>query len=139
MTSATTTLKPATAYTCIDVDGTPYLAGVKCRNCGAVFVGTRDNCGRCCTRNAMQTIKLSDRGRLYAYTIVYRSYPGIKVPFVSAVVDLDGGGTVKGNLLDIDPDPQKVRFDMPVRMVFRNAGMAKPEGEGYIAHFFVPD
>ena len=35
----------------------------------------------------------------------YRSFPGIEMPYISAVVDLEGGGTVKGNLIDIDPDP----------------------------------
>jgi uncharacterized OB-fold protein len=38
----------------------------------------------------------SNSGTLYAYSIVHRSFPGIEVPYVSAIVDLDGGGTVEG-------------------------------------------
>jgi uncharacterized OB-fold protein len=87
----------------------------------------------------MKPVPLLGRGRLYNYTIVYRSYPGIKVPFISAIVDLEGGGTVKGNLLEVEPDPRHLRFDMPVRMVFRETQIACAEGAGYIAHFFVPD
>jgi uncharacterized protein len=87
----------------------------------------------------MQAIKLGEQGRLYSYTIVYRSYPGIKVPFISAIVDLDGGGTVKGNLLEVEPDPTRLPFDMPVRMVFRDAQLASAEGGGHTAHFFIPD
>jgi uncharacterized OB-fold protein len=87
----------------------------------------------------MQAIRLGERGRLYSYTIVYRSYPGIRVPFISAIVDLEGGGTVKGNLLELEPDPARLNFDMPVRMVFRDAQLASPEGAGHTAHFFVPD
>ena len=49
--------------------------------------------------------KLSNRGELYVYSIVHRSFPGIEVPYVSAIVDLEGGGTVKGNLIGIEPSP----------------------------------
>jgi len=132
-------LKPATSYTRIAADGQPYLEGSRCAECAAVFLGLREHCGRCGVRAHMQSIRLSERGRLYNYTIVYRSYPGIKVPFISAIVDLDGGGTVKGNLLEIEPDPQALHFDMPVRMVFRGAELATADGAGHVAHFFVPD
>jgi uncharacterized OB-fold protein len=132
-------LRPATSYTRLDPAGTPYLEGSRCRSCGCIFLGLREHCGRCGTRAQMQPTRLASRGRLYSYTIVYRSYPGIKVPFISAIVDLDGGGTVKGNLVDVDPDPARLRFDMPVRLVFRNAELASAEGAGHIAHFFIPD
>jgi uncharacterized protein len=132
-------LKPATTYTRIDADGSPYLEGCRCSGCDAVFVGMRENCGRCGMRGRMQSIRLGRRGHLYSYTIVYRSYPGIKVPFISAIVDLDGGGTVKGNLLDLEPNPRQVCFGMPVRVVFRGAELASAEGEGHVAHFFIPE
>src|SRR5260221_13582212 len=129
----------ATSYTRIDDDGKPYLQGSRCPDCGAVFVGQREHCGRCGARTRMVSVHLGERGHLYCYTIVHRSYPGIKVPFISAIVDLDGGGTVKGNLLEVEPDPKHLRFGMPVRMIFREAQLASEEGVGYIAHFFVPD
>src|ERR1700688_4966965 len=130
---------PATSYTRIDDDGTPYLQGSRCPDCGAVFLGQREHCGRCGARARMLSVHLGERGSLYSYTIVHRSYPGIKVPFISAIVDLDGGGTVKGNLLDVEPDPKQVCFGMPVRMVFRGAELASAEGEGHVAHFFIPE
>ncbi len=130
--------KPATSYTVIPPAGEPFLTASRCRHCGATFLGVRDHCGRCTTRDAMEPVRLSGNGRLYNYTIVYRSYPGIRVPFVSAIVDLDCGGTVKGNLIDIEADPANLQFDMPVRMVFRGAELANSEGAGYLAHFFVP-
>ena len=135
----TTSLQPATSYTRLDTEGKPYLQGSRCEVCQAVFLGEREHCGRCGARSRMKPTALAQRGRLYNYTIVYRSYPGIKVPFISAIVDLEGGGTVKGNLLEVEPDPQHVHFGMPVRMVFREARIASAEGAGYIAHFFVPD
>ncbi len=132
-------LKPATSYTRLDTAGKPYLQGSRCDVCQAVFLGEREHCGRCGTRSQMKSLALLGSGHLYNYTIVYRSYPGIKVPFICAVVDLDGGGTVKGNLLEVEPDPKHLHFGMPVRMVFREADIASPAGAGYIAHFFVPD
>ena len=131
-------LKPATAYLDFNDQGEPYLQGVRCSECGQTYLGERDHCAKCAARDCMSQVDLGTSGRLYNYTIVYRSYPGIKVPFVSAVVDLDSGCTVKGNLLDIEPSPETVSFDMPVELVFRGAELATPAGEGFISHFFVP-
>ena len=132
--------RPATSYTRIDEAGTPYLLGSRCGECAAVFLGVRENCGRCCARRRMQPLRLAARGRLYSYTIVYRSYPGIRVPFISAIVDLEEGGTIKGNLVDVAPSPEKLAYGMPVKVVFRGAQCALgEEAAGYVAHFFVPD
>jgi uncharacterized OB-fold protein len=134
------TLRPATSYTRIDETGAAYLQGSRCGVCAAVFLGDRENCGRCCARRQMQPIRLAARGRLYSYTIVHRSYPGIRVPFISAIVDLDEGGTIKGNLLEIEPNPERLTYGMPVRVVFRGAECALgAEAAGYVAHFFVSD
>ena len=130
--------KGSTPYLMFAADGRPYLQGNKCGACGAVFLGDRDNCASCTERSVMKPVELAMRGRLFNYTIVYRSYPGIKVPFISAIVDLDGGGTVKGNLLDIDPTPESVPFDLPVEVVFRDAGIANPAAAGVVSHFFTP-
>ena len=42
----------------------------------------------------MKAIKLSNKGKLYSYSIVFRSFPGIDVPYISAIVDLEGGKQV---------------------------------------------
>jgi uncharacterized OB-fold protein len=130
----------ATLYTRIEADGSAWLEGGKCGACGAVFTGARASCGQCGARTGVESVRLPETGKLYNYTVVYRSYPHIKVPFVAAIVDLDGGGTIKGNLIGIDPDPAKIPFGLPVRIVFRGAEDAiGTSGEGFLAHFFVPD
>jgi uncharacterized OB-fold protein len=54
-------------------------------------------------------------------------------------VDLEGGGTVKGNLIDIEPDPANLEFDMPVQVVFKDAlGRKDRDGNSYISCFFQP-
>jgi uncharacterized OB-fold protein len=130
--------KPATPYLKFTEDGRPYLQGSRCGACHQVYLGAREACARCAARGGMEPIALATRGKLYNYTIVYRSYPGVTVPFISAIVDLEGGGTVKGNLLDIEAAPENIRFDMPVEMVFRGAELANAAGAGFISHFFVP-
>ncbi len=131
-------LKPVTPFLKIPEAGEPYLEGCRCTACGEVQLGARKVCPKCGARGAMETMRLSDTGRLYNYTVVYRNFPGIEVPFVSAIVDLDGGGVLKGNLVDIAPDPARLRFDMPVKLVFREAGRTDKAGNRYLSYFFTP-
>ena len=80
--------------------------------------------------------KLSDKGTLHSYAVVYRSFPGIDVPYVSAIVDLEGGGTIKGNLINIEPDPDKIEFNMPVKVIFDDAlGRKDKDGNSYLSYF----
>ena len=118
--------------------GDPYLEGHKCQSCGAVFLGERAVCSKCGTRGQLEAVKLSNTGTLYVYSIVHRSFPGIETPYVSAVVDLEGGGTVKGNLIHVDPTPEKVRMGMPVEVIYRVAPQKDKEGNEYLAYYFQP-
>ena len=130
---------PAVAYLKIPDDGDPYLEGSRCGSCGAVFLGERSICSKCGARHNMKTVRLANSGELYSYSIVHRSFPGIDVPYVSAIVDLDGGGTVKGNLINVEPDPAKIPFGMPVDVVFADAlGRKDQDGNAYLAYFFQP-
>ena len=129
---------PAVAYLKIPEDGSPYLEGFKCSNCGEVFLAEHPACAACRKRGTLQAQRLADSGKLYNYTVVHRNFPGVPVPFISAVVDLDGGGSVKGNLVDIVPSPEALKFDMPVKVVYRDAGRKDREGNAYLAYFFVP-
>ena len=117
----------------------PYLEGHKCQACGAIFLGERAVCSKCGARGQCKPTKLGNTGKLYVYSIVARSFPGIQVPYISAVVDLDGGGTVKGNLIGVDPNPEKIKFGMPVDVVYKDAlGRKDREGNSYISYFFQP-
>jgi uncharacterized OB-fold protein len=83
--------------------------------------------------------RLPNSGKLYSYSIVHRSFPGIAVPYISAIVDLDDGTAIKGNLINVEPDPDKISFDMPVDVVFADAlGRKDREGNSYLSYFFQP-
>ena len=126
--------KARRARVAVESSGTPLNVRI---SCGGLIV--RPACPNCHARDSLETIKLANKGKLYNYCIVFRSYPGIDVPYISAVVDLEGGGTVKGCLINIDPDPEKIKFDMPVEVVYQDAlGRKDAEGNSYISYFFQP-
>ena len=130
---------PVVEYLKLPDDGDPYLEGHKCGECNSIFLGEREVCSNCTARGKIKPVKLSNKGKLYSYSITFRSFPGIDVPYISAIVDLEGGGTVKGNLIDCEPDPEKIEFDMPVEVVFDDAlGRKDSEGNSYISYFFKP-
>jgi uncharacterized OB-fold protein len=130
--------RPAVPFIAIPDEGEPYLVGSRCAKCGETFLGHRETCAACGARSAMQEVKLSDRGKLYNYTIVHRNFPGVAVPFVSAIVDVEGGGTLKGNLEGVAPVPDAIKFDMPVKIVIKDAGRKDKDGNSYLAYFFQP-
>ncbi len=132
------TTKGAAPFIVIPKDGEPYLAGSKCAKCGEVVVGTHDVCGKCGARKGVEHIKLGTTGKLYNFTVVHRNFPGVPVPFISAIVDIDGGGTLKGNLLGVEPDPAKIKFDMPVNIVIKSVPQKDRDGNSYLAYFFEP-
>lgn len=119
-------------------DGTPYLAASRCQACSEIFVGERQICAKCCARGQMTPVRLSETGKLYAYTVVHRSFPGVKTPFIDVVVDLDDGAHLKGTLTDIDPSLDGVQFDMRVKIAYREVVPVNSNGQAYLSYVFVP-
>jgi uncharacterized OB-fold protein len=130
---------PIVPFMKVPAEGGPYLEGALCTRCNAVFLGQRSACSKCGARDQLETKRLTNRGTLYTYSIVCRSFPGVAVPYVSAVVDLEGGGSIKGNLIGVEPDPDKIAFGMPVDVVYKDAlGRKDGDGNSYISYFFQP-
>jgi uncharacterized OB-fold protein len=130
---------PVVPFLKIPDDGAPYLEGCVCKCCDTTFLGQRAVCSKCGARDKMETRRLSNEGTLYAYSIVHRSFPGVAVPYVSAIVDLDGGGSIKGNLIHVEPDPKQIPFGLAVEVVYGDAlGRKDSEGNAYLSYFFQP-
>jgi uncharacterized OB-fold protein len=116
----------------------PHLKGLRCRSCGATYLKSgRVACAKCGTAGDFDDIALSDHGSLWVYSIVHQSAPGIPTPYVAAVVDLPEKVSVRCTLVDVEPDPAKLPFGMPVRMITRKVRTDK-EGRDVIAFFFKP-
>ncbi len=116
----------------------PHLLGLRCRACGATYLKSgRVACSKCGTHAALDEIPLSTHGQLWVYSIVHQSAPGIPTPYVAAIVDLPEKVSVRCNLIDVEPDPAKIKFGMPVEMVTKKVRTDK-EGNDVIAFFFRP-
>ncbi len=117
--------------------GKPYLVGQKCSQCGAVYLGSRVACSKCTATGPFSEIRLSDNGKLWVYSIVHQSAPGVPTPYIAAIVDLPEGVSIRCTIIDTEPDPQKIQFGMPVEMVTKKVREDK-EGNDVIAFFFRP-
>lgn len=113
-----------------------HLVANECASCGALFLDRRNACARC-GRTEFRTRRLANDGVLRAFTIVHRASPGVPVPYVSGIVDLDGGGVVKANIVGIDPDPGDVTLGMKVKLTTFGIG-TDAEGTEAIAFGYQP-
>jgi uncharacterized protein len=95
-------------------DGEPHLLAHRCAACGARFFDRRTACAAC-SGTAFDRVEVAREGTVRTFTIVTRAAPGIPVPFVAAVVDC-AGTSVRGNLVEVPPDPEHVRIGMKVRL-----------------------
>lgn len=138
MSTTETLAPPLVPFLKRDGDGTPYLAGSKCRSCGHVYVGEREVCANCYARGEMDAVRLAETGKLYVFTVIHRSFPGVETPFVDAIVDLDDGAHLKGSLYGVEPDAEKIAYDLPVRVVYREVTPVNKPGETYLTYAFEP-
>jgi uncharacterized OB-fold protein len=93
----------------------PHLLANECSACGALFFDRRNACASC-GEGAFGSRRLANDGVLRAFTIVHRASPGVPVPYVSGIVDLDGGGVVKANIVGVTPEPGNVTLGMRVQL-----------------------
>jgi uncharacterized OB-fold protein len=126
---------PLVSYLVLD-DGEPHLAGNACDDCGAVYLSRRNACGHCGGRS-FSSRRLASSGKVTSFTIVNRAAPGVPVPFVSAVVELEDGASVLANVVDVPPDPDHVHLGMPVRLTTYLAG-TDDDGVEAVAFGFAP-
>ena len=120
----------------------PHLVGSKCPSCGAIFLDVkRAACSKCGAAGNLQQIQLSDKGKVWVFSVIHQSFPGVKTPYVTAVVDLPEGVSVKSNLIDVDPEdleknPQKA-FGMAVELVVNQVATDR-QGNPVMAFQFRP-
>lgn len=109
---------PVTDYLVLDEQ--PYLRAQRCDSCGALYFDRRNACARCFATEFSPS-RLSDTGRISAYTVVHRAAPHVPTPYMSVVVTLDGGGTVKATLLGVT-DTQRITPGLRVKLATFVAG-----------------
>ena len=92
----------------------PHLVAHECTACGARYFDRRNACAGC-GGTEFAPADVATEGEVRAFTIVAFAAPGIPVPFVAALVDCEGT-SVRGNLINVDPDPDHVALGMKVRL-----------------------
>ena len=114
-----------------------YLNGSICKNCGTKYVGPRLFCGKCSTNGPFESTKLSSTGQVHVWTIIHQATPYVEAPYIAAIVDLDGGGSVNTNIVGIEPKPENMKFGMKVKMTTEKVSEDR-EGNSYVAYRFQP-
>ncbi len=98
----------------------PHLVAQECTSCGARFFDRRNACASCFATE-FKGATIATEGELKAFTIVAFAAPGVPVPFVAGIVDCDGT-SVRGNVINTDPDPDHVTLGMKVKLATHVVG-----------------
>lgn len=97
------------------------LLGLKCKACGNITVPPKMTCQECAGTD-LDPVELSKRGKIVTFTVVNVAPEGRQneVPYIIALVKLDQGPWIMGNLIDIDPARASMDLiDREVRVGFR--------------------
>jgi uncharacterized protein len=118
MAGAKTAQIPLVNYLALDPE--PHLVATACKSCGAKFFDRRNACASC-EGTDFSPVSIPTTGELKAYTIVSMAAPGIPVPFVAGVIDCEGT-SVRGNIINTEPDPDHVQLGMKVKLATYTIG-----------------
>jgi len=113
----------------------PHLVANECTACGARFFDRRNACASC-GNTEFKVADVPTTCELRTFTIVAFAAPGIPVPFVAGVVDCEGT-SVRGNLINVTPDPEHVTTGMKVRLATQVIGTDE-EGTEAVGFGFEP-
>ena len=92
-----------------------------CNSTGTAYFYPRDISPFTFSRDT-SWIKSSGKGTIYTFAIVHRGpTPPFRdrTPYVPIIVELEEGARIPSNLVDCDPDPEKIKVGMAVEVVFR--------------------
>src|SRR4030067_1394309 len=121
------------------LDEKPQLIGSRCHRCGEVFFPKKAYgiCNHCQSKN-LEEVKLSRKGKIYAFTIVMQKPPEYykgPVPYAEGFVELPEGVRVETLFTDCNFDD--LRIGMDVEMVIERL-QEDEEGNEILAYKFRP-
>ena len=99
----------------------PHLTALECTSCGARYFDRRNACASC-SGTEFTHVDIAPEGEVKAFTIVALAAPGVPVPFVSGIVDC-GGTSVRGNIINVEPDADHVHVGMKVKLATQPVGV----------------
>lgn len=107
------------------------LSGLKCSTCGEVFAQPRVVCAKCGGQD-LEAVELKGGGTIQTFTVNYVAAEGreSEAPYIVAIVELDDGPWVMGNVTGLKPE--EANMDIMGRKV-RMEGPAVFAGDKYSA------
>lgn len=115
---STTSQIPLVEY--LVLGDTPHLVANECTSCGARFFDRRNACASC-FKTEFRKVQVPNEGILRSFTIVTFAAPGVPVPFVAGIIDC-GGTSVRANVINVEPTPEKVTLGMKVTLATYSLG-----------------
>lgn len=109
----------------------PYryrLEGTKCEVCGNVYFPPRTLCPKCRSRGKIVKFKFSGKGKVHSLTEILVAPTGLEkqVPYIFAIIELDEGVKILGQIVCENYDD--VKIGDKVEVVFRKIQQDDPEG-----------
>jgi uncharacterized OB-fold protein len=100
------------------------LLMTRCAGCGYYLHPPSPRCPMCLS-DSIEPQAVSGHGRVYTFTINRRAWvPGLEVPFVLAIVELDEQPGLRLMTNIVDCPPEEVEIGMPVEVTFVQRGDA---------------
>lgn len=96
----------------------------RCVDCARPFFYPRLHCpDPGCMSDRVEWFQASGRGTLYTYMINHRPAPGFEedAPYAIAVIQLEEGPRMMGNIVGIENTPENLVLDMPLVVTFTDA------------------
>lgn len=113
----------------------PHLVANECTACGARYLDRRNGCASCGQHSddgsGWRKVPIETTGELTTFTIV-----DFGEPYVAGVIDCDGT-SVRGNVINVEPDPEHVRTGMKLRLTTVAVG-TDSEGTEAVGFGFEP-
>lgn len=109
-----------------------------CTACDRVFFPPKESCPFCRRKSMgkMKESKCSGRGEVISYTIIHVGPEDFEeqVPYPIAIIELEEGPRVTGQIVDCEPD--EVRIGMKVESTFRKIQQDGHTGAIYYGYKF---
>ncbi len=116
------------------------IIGNKCGSCERIFFPPREACPHCRRKSLgkMEDIKLSGKGEIVTYTIIYAGPKAFEeqVPYPVAIIKLKEGPQITAQIVDCDIDD--VKIGMKVENTFRRIQEDGYTGAIYYGYKFKP-
>jgi uncharacterized OB-fold protein len=109
------------------------LVGLHCTSCGRTLPPLTIVC-YCCGSADLEKVALSNRGKLYSYTVVYQPHKHFETPYAAGYIDLPEGIRFFARLKEREGLPFRVGMDMGLLV----ETLWVEEGKEIVGPFFEP-